>query len=364
MEESTTSQTVPSPAIAPRHFEGLWSRIGGGSLMIAALFHVALLVAGAFWILQIVREPEKKVNFLPPGGGNGGDGAAQHQIQQKRQAQITPTTNLKRVFAEGAQSDFTIPEQGDNFGEMSTLSSLSGGGGSGGLGNGLGGFGGGKGTGNGNGIGSGLGGGGTLGIKLFGMDLKVKSIGVVMDVSGSMTPHLKRVLDEVNTVAKGSPLILHVGCGIGEDRSRPRIEPVDAPFDGFKRFWYLHHDPLYREQQKNRKAKIDFSRPIPSPEVYQLLASRPQTFFHVYDATRTTGEALLAPAFKNVEAIYWFADFQDPIDPDEAKKILQGLSRRKQKLFVHASANGSFLSNALTLMAQPTGGEQVKSTER
>ena len=140
-----------------------WVKLGGGSLMIAALFHAILLVIGAFWVFQIIKEPEKKVDFMPPGGG-GGERGAEHKVQQKKRAQITPTTNSKRVFAEGAQSSYAIPEQGDQFGEMPTLSSLSGGGMSGGLGgSGTGsGFGKGAGMGNGAGMGAGVG-------KMFGL---------------------------------------------------------------------------------------------------------------------------------------------------------------------------------------------------
>lgn len=141
----------------------LWNKIGGGSLMIAALFHVLLLVIGAFWIFQIIREPEKKVDFMPPGGG-GGERGADQQVQQKRQKQITPVTSAKRVFAEGAKSTYQLPEQGDNFGELSNLSSLSGGGMSGGLGGSGSGKGFGRGSGNGTGMGMGAGAG-----KLFGL---------------------------------------------------------------------------------------------------------------------------------------------------------------------------------------------------
>jgi hypothetical protein len=143
--------------------QGFWAKIGGGSLMIAALFHVILLIIGGFWVFQIIKEPEKKVDFMPPGGG-GGERGAEHKVQQKKRAQITPTTNVKRVFAEGATASYAIPEQGDNFGEMSTLSSLSGGGMSGGLG----GSGTGSGFGKGAGTGAGMGMGGGTG-KLFGL---------------------------------------------------------------------------------------------------------------------------------------------------------------------------------------------------
>lgn len=142
--------------------QGFWAKIGGGSLMIAALFHVVLLVIGGFWVFQIIKEPEKKVDFMPPGGG-GGERSAD-KVAVKKLKQITPTNNSKRVFAEGAVSSYAIPEQGDDFGEMSALSSLSGGGMSGGLGGSGSGSGFGKGSGNGAGMGMGAGVG-----KLFGM---------------------------------------------------------------------------------------------------------------------------------------------------------------------------------------------------
>jgi hypothetical protein len=142
--------------------QSIWQKMGAGSLLIAALIHAVLLVLGAFWVFQVVYPPEKKVDFLPPGGGGGARGA--ETVAVKKRAQITPSTNVKRVFAEGAQATYSIPEQGDNFGEMSTLSSLSGGG----LSGGLGGSGAGAGFGKGAGLGGGVGIGGGVG-KMFGL---------------------------------------------------------------------------------------------------------------------------------------------------------------------------------------------------
>jgi hypothetical protein len=142
---------------------GFWQRLGGTSLTIALIVHIIALIIGAIWIFQIITPPEKKVDFMPPGGG-GGERGAETKVNSKKRATITPTTSVKRVFAEGAVSNFAIPEQGDNFGEMSALSSLSGGGPSGGLG----GSGSGKGFGAGSGSGTGLGMGTGSG-KLFGL---------------------------------------------------------------------------------------------------------------------------------------------------------------------------------------------------
>ncbi|NJM37407.1 MAG: terpene cyclase/mutase family protein [Akkermansiaceae bacterium] len=140
-----------------------WSKIGGGSLLFAAIFHAILIVIGAVLIFKVYKEPEKKVDFLPAGGG--GERGSETTVQQKRQTQVMPVSNGKRVFAEGAKATFSLPDQGDNFGEMSALSPLSSAV-SGGLGAGAGG-GGGAGFGKGPGLAGGLGGGGTG--KLFGL---------------------------------------------------------------------------------------------------------------------------------------------------------------------------------------------------
>jgi|688.fasta_scaffold99181_3 hypothetical protein len=138
-----------------------WAKLGGGSLLIAALVHVVLLIVGALWVYQVIFEAEKKVDFMPSGGG-GGERGAQTNVQQKKRQQITPSTSVKRVFAEGATSSYAIPDPGDSFGEMSALSSLGGGSmGGGGLGSGMG-----QGFGKGDGLGAGTGGG--VG-KLFGL---------------------------------------------------------------------------------------------------------------------------------------------------------------------------------------------------
>ncbi len=157
--EHYDSNEVPMP-IKPKK-QTWWVKLGGGSLLIAALVHVVLLIVGALWVYQVIFEAEKKVDFMPSGGG-GGERGAQTNVQQKKRQQITPSTSVKRVFAEGATSSYAIPDPGDSFGEMSALSSLGGGSmGGGGLGSGMG-----QGFGKGDGLGAGTGGG--VG-KLFGL---------------------------------------------------------------------------------------------------------------------------------------------------------------------------------------------------
>ncbi|GAA5121317.1 hypothetical protein GCM10023212_16310 [Luteolibacter yonseiensis] len=331
--------------------------MGGGSLMIAVIFHGVLLVFGALWVFKIINPPDEKVDFMPR-GGDAGSRAAEVQVQQKKRAQITPVNQVKRVFAQNAESSYSIPDPGDDFGPMSSLSSLSSGGG-GGAG-GLGGPGAGKGFGQGKGGAGGLGNGLHSNIKLFGMDLKVESIGLVLDVSGSMTPRLKRVVDEANRVAEGSPVILHVGCGLGAGKNQTgRIEPVRGPRDDFKRFWYFnqHRD---RETRPKKQDDMDISGPPPVPEVYDVLVNRPQTYYHDHGRGAMTADALLCSELRKVEAVYWFADFQDEILPETAEEILKELKRKKQKLYIHAAVKGKYYEAARDMIAVPSGGGEVK----
>ena len=135
---------------------GFWQKLGGTSLTIALIVHVIALIIGAIWIFQSITPVVKDVGFMPPGGG-GSDRGADTKVNTKKRQMITPTTSVKRVFAEGAISNFSIPDPGDKFGEMSVLDSLSSGGPAGGLGgDGIGkGFG--PGIGNGPGLGPGTG---------------------------------------------------------------------------------------------------------------------------------------------------------------------------------------------------------------
>lgn len=359
-EDSVISNTPRKP--------GFWEKWGGGALSIALVLHLIAIVIGACWVFQLIREPEKKIDFMPGGsGGGGGERGVKTQVQQRKQAQLTPAADVKRVFADGVVSDFVIPDPGDQFGEMSALSSLTAGGagGLGGSGSG-GGFATGRGKGVGAGIGDGMGGAG-LGIKLFGMNLDVKSIGVVFDVSRSMTPHLQRVLEEIDRVAADSPAILHVGCGIGpaKGRARDRILPVSTPRDAFRKFWYLNQDPENRGIPAGADASdVDISGAIPQQAVYELLANRSKTYFHDRGTTPATGAALLADELAHVEAIYWFADFQDFIDEKQAERIAKTLIRRKQKLYIHPLTKGRCFDVALQRIALPTGGKQIEEKHK
>ncbi len=359
MEDYPTHQDA-APVEEPKKAT-LWSKIGGGALTFAIIFHIILLLIGALWIFQIVRPPEKTVDFLPGNGERGGgERSAQTKVQQKKRAQITPTTNVKRVFAENAISTFAIPEQGDDFGQTSALSNLGGGGS---LGGGLGGSGGGQGFGV--GPGSGLGTNG-LGIKMFGLELEgTARIGVVMDVSRSMTKYLPKVTRELDKLPSTAPLILYFGCGIAPEpknnsRSDERLRLTTGP--QFDKFWYAWQGKdSFGEVKKNYdKLRVDPKKDkMPLEAIYKEMANRPDTYFLEFNGIQYTQPALLASELKDVDTIYWFADFQDKAEKDEMEDVLRKLKSRRQKLIIHAPSKGRNFDAIKEGIAVPSGGQAI-----
>lgn len=192
-EEESNSQALAVPR-QESSFHCFWRKLGGGSLMTATLLHVVLLLIAATVVLRTLHEPEKRVEFIPgPAGGGGGSGEMQKNAEKR--AKSLPVSSAKRVFAEGVASSLTLPDPGESFGQISSLGSLSGGGGVGG-GEGFG-RGGGKGSGIGPGSrpGVGLGGMGT-GTVFFKQEIHAGRVAYVIDYSLSMRGKREKLMRE------------------------------------------------------------------------------------------------------------------------------------------------------------------------
>ncbi|WP_367874287.1 hypothetical protein [Luteolibacter sp. Populi] len=139
-------EAPPAARVIPAK-RSVWKRLGGGSLSISVLLHVILLVIGVFWVLRVVKPPEKTVDFMPNSGGGGAPASQSKALQ--RQARMIPT-ELSRVAAVGAESKISLPEPDDlRIAALEPIGSSTSGG-MGGQGSG-----GGKGNGKGTGIGDG-----------------------------------------------------------------------------------------------------------------------------------------------------------------------------------------------------------------
>ncbi|HSJ01766.1 MAG: hypothetical protein ACAI34_23495 [Verrucomicrobium sp.] len=349
-----------------------WRKVGGGSLIISILVHVGILLAAMLMVTTIV-ERDKAVDFLPGGGSKAGQEASQNmarQVQMKKRSLLNKSTPMTKVVSTSTNAAIALPDMpADNL-DVPELSSLMGGGtmGSSGFGS----------SGAGGGFGDGMGMGGASGatfkpIIMFGQDLKARKIAVIMDVSGSMTPHLTKVVKELDRVASGSKVVLYVGCGVASPANGKRLDDDAMPTRtstkveerSFESFWRKSHQkqptPGMPAPPPKKKDEPD---PVPEQAVYDVLANRGETYFIKSQGIEYAWISLLVREVRDADALYWFSDFQDKVDDEQLEAVLKNLKRRKQKLFIHASGEGRSFADVRDKLCIPSGGEVVKDPNK
>ena len=182
--------------------------------------------------------------------------------------------------------------------------------------------------------------------ELFGTVVGNKKLGVIVDVSGSMQPHLEKVMTEVLGNFPDAEVVLVNGCG---------MEPVrtDSPPPG----------PRSRGGGRKKRPRREFDEPVVLPHVVQFKSSEGlssptisgfgglrQSFPKVFDTLRNRSgtwivvgdEAEVATrlafdhlAGDHVQAIYWFSDFEDAVEPGESDKAARSVKDNKIEVYLH-----------------------------
>lgn len=360
---------VEEAPVKQRLVSSAWRKVGGGSLLVSLVVHALILAAAALMVNTIVQS-EKKVDFLAGGGSKAGQEASQQlsrQVQMKKRSMLNKSTPMSKIVSTSAHAAIALPDTPADSFDMPELSSIMGGGSMGSAGFGA--------SGAGGGFGTGLGMGGNSGavfkpIIMFGQDLKARKIAVIMDVSGSMTPHLTKVIKELDRVASGSRVILYVGCGVASPEKGVRLDDDALPTRtstkneerSFEVFWRRSHQPARDPNAPPPPKKKDEPEPIPEKDVYDVLAKRGETYFIKSQGIKYAWLSLLVREVRDADALYWFSDFQDEVDDEQMEAVLKNLKRRKQKLFIHASGKGRSFEQVRDNICLPSGGEVV--TER
>jgi hypothetical protein len=318
-----------------------WRKVGGGSLVLSITIHLVFLLIASFVVTSVVRKPH--IDFLAGGGSKSGQAASQElaqQVKTRKRTLLNKAVPLRKVVSTSTASAIALPDLPMNTIALPEMASVLGGHiGSGGFGD----------SGAGGGFGTGMGLGGMSGrtfkpIIMFGKNINARSIAVILDVSGSMTPHLSRVIEELDRVAKGSPVVLYVGCGVerppnGVKLDEETLETRRSP--RFRAFWTEDHGP--------------------EKDVYDILAKRPFTYFMKSQGVPYAWIALLNDQVRHAEALYWFSDFQDAVDNEQLETVLENFKRRKQKLYIHASEEGSSFEKVRDRLCLPSGGAVIQS---
>lgn len=347
--ENAPTTTVP---VQPGLIRQYWERWGGKALSLSVAVHALLLLGGA--LIVVTQVTEKQVDFLPGGGTQQGAEASQaleHKIQQKKNPWLKKSMPLRKIAAANSISDIVLPDEAPDLLELPQSKDLFA---SNKLtaGMGLAGAGG--------GFGKSVGLGGQSGMtfqpfSMFGMQIKAKRLALVLDVSTSMAPHLPRVIEEVDKVARGSIVILYFGCGL--EPPPPQGLEGDEVYSTsgveFEKFWRLGGATL----EETRKFRIDPKKDIQSEAIYRVLSKRPQTYFIHNTGLGYTWLALLHDKLRTADGIYWFSDFQDRVDFKQVTIVRENLERRKQRLYMHAYMRGTAYDLVKTQLVDPTKGD-------
>ncbi len=336
---------------APRQKESYLRRIGGGSLTMSLLVHAVLILIAFFLVkFAVDQKKEEVVDFLPGGGGGGKSNQAKMASHRKSVSMSVPKTRIVSTSSTAAVTLPDVPMENTN-------SSLSGfampsaggmGGGEGGLkGSGKGGL---MGSGFGTGVGPGHGAGF---VSMFGKKLDSRRLAVVLDVSKSMHPFIPTVVKEANKISGGCPIVMFYGCGLTEskDTSIERKRSEKAAGKDFERFWRVTFGTVADKDKKDT---------LPTKDVFDVFNDRRDTFYFE-KIGNYAWLALTSKELDNADAIYWFADFKDPVDKGQLEDLAKTMLKRRQKLYVHASGNDpKSLSLVEEIVVKPTGGQVLK----
>lgn len=335
----------------PRLRESYWRRIGGGSLFVSITVHLLFILVALFLITFVTKrsKQEEAVDFLPGGGGGGKSNTA--KLATKRRA-VSMSQPKSRIVVSSALANVVLPDAPTMTADMglSGMMSMPGGG----IGGGEGGLRGkGKGGLMGDGLGKGVGPGRGAGfVAMFGKVLKAQKLAVVLDVSRSMHPYLPVVVREANKLSGGCPVVLFYGCGAKETEDREIERQLAHPTRGrdFDEFW--------RRNFTGGDGPPAMDGPMPSEETYRVFDGRKDTYFFEKVGVGFSWLALTSPKIKEADAIYWFADFRDPVETAQLEDVRKILGKRKQKLYVHASGDSNpSLAAVNEILVKPTGGE-------
>jgi hypothetical protein len=351
--DSPDAHEVPPPHGQLRRFLRGWRKLGAGSLIFSVALHVGLLIIAGAVIITTQVKHERAVDFLPGGGPDQGAQASEQmaqQVQAKRRSTLTKSLDLKRIVVEHSDG-LQLPQAPLELISLPVSSKPSGGAGSG-FGDGFG-----KGAMNGMAFSP---------LNFFGKEIKARKLGVVMDVSRSMTKHLTRVCIEMDRYAKDSPLVLYFGCGLMPlkdykvDDDAHRVGAKD-----FERYWrvWQGNTPINTKPSEWKTVQPSADEPMRLPDIFNVVNKRRDTYYIDYCSINHAWLALMSDRFRFCDAIYWFADFEDRIDDKQAKRLLTMLKDRRQRLYLHASHRGRFFEHARDWICLPSGGEVIEDSK-
>lgn len=312
------------------------------SVVISILTVVVIaLILGVYLLPNILKEAPVIVTYA----------SSLEEPQEVQEKKVTtkvmrkpssPSSSMAKVIAANTQSAVSVPVPE----QITSAPSLD--------------FGDGDDFGSGWGDGNGTSGGGG---SLFGRQINSSNLGVVLDISGSAHAYLAEAIAEIDKSFPTAHIVLVVGCGMsdgnlsvsggGKVPGRPRI--VD----------YQKMDSERKNNSLSRSAPAQlelFYKKIGSKRSRELKAhfKKRDNLYLLYGgdimATHYAFEHVLE---RNVDYIYWFADFADKTDPSVIERLGKKLRFNNVTLISH-NFLGKPVGKLAKEMTLKTGGSVIE----
>lgn len=205
--------------------------------------------------------------------------------------------------------------------------------------------------------------GGTRMAMIFGKKIQANRLGVILDVSSSAHPYLAGAIEEIQKGFADATLILYPGCGL--------VEVKGASGHLVRKYSTILDKEVVPRREGNCTADFlagalrirEFGELVKRPALRETLyvswyddkgagGSSEESFLKLIGQTNAAFGELLK---RRVDAIYWFADFEDPVNSELVDKLTKELMMKRVRLYLHNFA-GSNIPSILTEMAAKTGG--------
>lgn len=195
---------------------------------------------------------------------------------------------------------------------------------------------------------------------MFGQPMEGETLGVVLDVSGSMAEWLPLVIREVDRNFKDAPIVYINNAKVEKTNNPVEIRPivkeevVRTRADGTRSpFWFLWDDLPRKAPQR----AVD--------RLIETFKTRPNQFLAVgqkghWSGGDRLGEAMKFLAKENCDAVYVFSDFEDFIDEEVALEHGRALAQRKVRAYIQPAVEESeFMKVMAQKVANRTKGRQL-----
>ena len=171
---------------------------------------------------------------------------------------------------------------------------------------------------------------------IYEMDVQANQLGVIMDNSSSMTEFLPAVRAEISTRFPAARFMEVNGSYL----------KTQNPAWGPQGEWYYTVPPEHRN--------------LFEPKWWLKEIPRKDIHYHMIGWQRDTLAAIRAMVVNmDVDAIYWFCDFDDTVEPSAIRALEELLSKNKARLYVHTVKSKP--PGSLANVIQKSGGSLTRA---